>query len=54
MKLFPQLAQIFAHTISNQYIIGKYEEMVEQMKHEKFDLLDLNHHFSSGFKAVQT
>lgn len=54
MKLFPQLAQIFAHTISNQYIIGKFEEMLEQIQHDKFDLLDLNHHFSSGFKSVQT
>ena len=52
MKLFPQLAQVFAHAIANTYVIEKFELLLKQIEEDNFDLLDLNHHFSSGFKSV--
>lgn len=54
MKLFPQLAMSFAHTISNSYVVEVYEKMTEQIDKNDFGLLEIMHHFSSGFKSVQT
>ena len=54
MKLFPQMALAWTQTISNEYVCGIFEKMLEEISKDEFGLLDIMHHFSSGFKSVQT
>jgi hypothetical protein len=52
MKLFPHLAAIFAHSITNTEVIKVYHQMQEKVANMDFSMNDIMHHFSSGLKAV--
>ena len=52
MKIFPLLATMWAYSYSIQHVRGKYDAMVEGINRKDFSLLDLLHHYTSGFKSV--
>jgi hypothetical protein len=54
MKLIPLLATSFGFAFGHKYIYNQYKQLLEDIKVEKFDLLDVCHHFTSGMKSVFT
>ena len=54
MKLIPLLATSFGFACSHKYVHGQYKQLLEDIKVDKFDLLDELHHFTSGMKSVFT
>jgi hypothetical protein len=52
MKLIPLLATSFGFAASHKYVQGQYKQLLEDIKVEKFDILDELHHFTSGMKSV--
>ena len=54
MKLFPLIAQAFAMAISAEHIRQLYYQMMNDVKIQKFTILDVLHHFCSGMKSLYT
>ena len=54
LKIFPHFATGISHMICYQLVDKMYKQLIEDCKVGKFDLLDLLHHYTSGFKAVFT
>jgi acyl-CoA oxidase len=54
MKLIPLLATCFGFAACHKYVHGQYKQLLEDIKVDKFDLLDELHHFTSGMKSVFT
>lgn len=54
MKIFPHFAAGISHMICYQLIDTMYRQLIEDCKVGKFELLDLLHHYTSGFKSVFT
>jgi len=54
MKLIPLLATSFGFAFSHRYVAGQYKQLLEDIKVEKFDILDELHHYTSGMKSVFT
>ena len=52
MKLIPLLAASFGFAFSHRYVHSQYKQLLEDIKVNKFDLLDELHHFTSGMKSV--
>lgn len=52
MKLIPLLACSISFGISHAFVTAKYNQLMIDIKHEKFGLLDQLHHFTSGMKSV--
>lgn len=48
------MALAWTNTISNEYVCGIFYKMLDEIAKDEFGLLDIMHHFSSGFKSVQT
>lgn len=45
---------MLAQTFALQSLRDQYEKLLEGIKNDNFDLLDLMHHLTSGMKAVYT
>jgi hypothetical protein len=45
---------MLAQTFALQSLRVQYEKLLEGIKNDNFDLLDLMHHLTSGMKAVYT
>lgn len=45
---------MFAQTFSLEHVKALYEKLLDGIKNDDFELLDLMHHFTSGMKAVYT
>ena len=54
MKLIPLLATCFGFAACHKYVQSQYKQLLEDIKVDKFDLLDELHHFTSGMKSVFT
>jgi len=54
MKLTPLLACAIGFGISHSFVMDKYNQLMIDIKSEKFDLLDELHHLTSGMKSVYT
>ena len=54
MKLFPLLANVFAIMVGSQHMNLMYKQMMADIKQDKFDILELLHHYTSGMKSVFT
>lgn len=54
LKLFPHFATGISHLICYQLVDKMYLQLLKDIKVQKFELLDLLHHFTSGFKSVFT
>ena len=54
MKLTPLLACAIGFGISHTYVTQQYNQLMLDIKEEKFELLDQLHHFTSGMKSVYT
>jgi len=52
MKLVPLLATSIAFGVCHAFTIRKYNQLLVDIKSQKFELLDQMHHFTSGFKSV--
>lgn len=52
MKLTPLLACAIGFGISHNFVMEKYNQLMQDIKNEKFDLLDELHHLTSGMKSV--
>jgi len=54
MKLVPLLAEGFAMNMAYEFANRKYQKLLQDIKSEKFELLDEMHHLTSGMKSVFT
>jgi len=54
MKLFPLVAQSFAMGFSGDIVIKKFEQLMQDIKVQKFQNLDVLHHYCAGMKSVYT
>jgi len=54
MKLIPLLATSFGILFSHHYVHSQYKQLLEDINHNKFDLLDELHHYTSGMKSLYT
>lgn len=54
MKLFPILASMFALEFGTNFVLKHYENLVTEMKNDKFDKLPLLHHLTAGMKSYCT
>ena len=54
MKLVPLLAAGLAFEFVHSHVKDKYNQLLKDIKSQKFDLLDEMHHLTSGMKSVFT
>ena len=54
MKLLPILASAFAFQFSSVHLNEVVNQLQVDIKSNKFELLDLCHHYTSGMKAIFT
>lgn len=54
MKLTPLIAIAYMSGITSKYVISEYNKMIEDIKNDKFERMDLLHHYLSGFKSLFT
>ena len=54
MKLFPLLAQMYAQALASHHVSEMYRQLMKDIENDKFELLDILHHYTSGMKAVYT
>lgn len=54
MKLTPLFAQAVALTCAHTFVEERYIQQLEDNKVEKFDNVDMLHHFTAGMKSVFT
>ena len=54
MKLIPLVATAYISGITSVYLTSEYEKMIDDIKHDKFEKMDLMHHYLSGFKSLFT
>jgi len=54
MKLVPLLSVGIALTCAHTMIEKEYIQLLEDIKTEKFDNIDLMHHYTAGMKSVFT
>ena len=54
MKLFPIVAQMYAHAYSAERVYELYDQMCKDVFNSEFKLLDLMHHYTAGMKSVYT
>ena len=54
MKLFPIVAQMFAHAYASEYVYQVYDQFCKDALNSDFKLLDVVHHLTSGMKSVFT
>ena len=52
MKLIPLVAAAVMHSITSKYVYREYDLMNEEIKMDKFERMDLLHHYLSGFKSL--
>lgn len=54
MKLFPLLGGMFANLMASDYVRKNFQDMKDGFTRNDFQLLDVMHHLTSGFKALFT
>lgn len=50
----PTLAMAFCMRFAAEEVVGLYDQLMQDIKHEDFKNLELMHHYASGFKAFFT
>lgn len=48
------MATAFTFLMSHAFVMQMYNQLMEDIKEEKFELMDILHHLTSGMKAVYT
>lgn len=54
LKLFPLVATCFMQGCAAIFVHDEYEKMMEQVKNDNFEKMDILHHLTSGFKSLHT
>jgi len=54
MKLVPLMGAAFSMAIAHDFVREQYHQLLKDIKNEKFELLDVLHHLTSGMKSVFT
>lgn len=51
-KLGTLLADAALMSVTGNFLIKQYRVMEEQLKNDKYEILDFMHHFTSGLKSL--
>ena len=54
MKIFPVIAKGLVFSSGTEFVKALYEQLQTDIQNNKFKLLEVVHHFSSGMKDVFT
>ena len=54
MKLVPLMAAGMCFSVAHSHVHTKYHQLLDDIKNDKFELLDELHHLTSGMKSLFT